>query len=259
MQWILSGLAVVAYGIGCRESYHRYTNRTLKVSNLTRILVGCALILHGYLLYLWIDGGTGQDLTFSNIISMCLWISSVLVVLGSWHRIIANFALLVFPLSAVSILLCLLLPGSHILLTGAHPSQLAHILFALLTDSVLALAAMQALLIMAQEFGLRKKLSFNWWGKLPPLQTMEQSLFRFLWLGFIGLSGLLVSSFLTLDPWSTAQQQLKTILALLSWLILATLLIGHYRQGWRGILAAQYALTGILVVFVTSFLLTLPL
>jgi ABC-type uncharacterized transport system permease subunit len=259
MQWLVSGVALLAYGWSAKRHYLRLKQTTPSSIKIATLLAIFALILHGYLLHHWIDVGRGQDLTFGNTISLLLWISALTVVVGSWHPVVANYALVIFPLSALSIAFCELFPGSHILYTAEHPSELLHILFALGTVGVLALSGMQALLIMMQEYSLRKKKLFFWWSKLPALQTMELLLFRFLWLGFVALTGLLLTSFMTMDPWSSSKLIVKTLLSLLSWFIFCILLIGRYRFGWRGIQAARYVFGGIILVFLCSFLLTLSI
>jgi len=45
----------------------------------------------------------------------------------------------------------------------------------------------------------------------------------------------------------------KIVLTVISWLILATLLSGHYKRGWRGVFAAKLTLVGVFLLLLGYF------
>lgn len=74
-----------------------------------------------------------------------------------------------------------------------------------------------------------------------PLLALERLTFRFVWLAFA-----LLTLTLVVGGWFTAQQHPsgwvwthKTVFTSLSWVVLATLLWGRWRRGWRGRLATR--------------------
>ena len=121
-----------------------------------------------------------------------------------------------------------------------------HILLATLAFSVLCLAALQAVLLAVQEKQLHHKRLTGIIQTLPPLQTMETWLFRLVGLGFILLSGLLLSSAVFFEM--TPQLLEKMLISLVAWGIFAGLLLGRYYFGWRGKVAIRATMGGVLVL-----------
>jgi ABC-type uncharacterized transport system permease subunit len=126
-----------------------------------------------------------------------------------------------------------------------------HILLASLAIVVLCLAALQAILLAVQEKQLNHKRLTGIIQRLPPLQTMENWLFRLVGIGFILLSGLLLSSALLFEL--TPQLLQKMFVSLIAWGIFAGLLLGRYYFGWRGKVAIRATMSGVIVLIVIYF------
>lgn len=118
---------------------------------------------------------------------------------------------------------------------------------------MLAIAALQALLLAVQEHLLRNKQSSGILQFLPPLQVMEALLFQILTLGFIFLTLLVGSSFWSFYPVFTDTLWHKGVLALLAWVVFAILLTGRWYLGWRGRQAIRWTLSGMFFVVITYF------
>lgn len=85
---------------------------------------------------------------------------------------------------------------------------------------------------------------------LPPLQTMEQLLFRLIWTGFILLTLTLLSGAVFSNEIFGKPFEFKhhTILASLGWLVFAILLIKRMSQGLRGSQAVYWTVGGFVLI-----------
>lgn len=63
---------------------------------------------------------------------------------------------------------------------------------------------------------------------------MESLLFDLIITGFILLTIALAFGFLTVDSFFAQHLAHKTVFSIISWIIYGSLLIGHYKLGWRG-------------------------
>ena len=71
---------------------------------------------------------------------------------------------------------------------------------------------------------------------------MEQVLIQLLIVSFLTLSLALITGFIFLDDLFAQRLVHKTALSVLALILLAVLLAGHYRFGWRGQKAAKMTL-----------------
>jgi ABC-type uncharacterized transport system permease subunit len=106
------------------------------------------------------------------------------------------------------------------------------------------LAALQAIVLAIQEKQLRQRHLSGIIRKLPPLQTMESTLFQLLTTGFILLAIGLITGLMFLEDMLAQQVAHKTILSFIAWLVFAGLLWGRWRYGWRGRTAIKWTITG---------------
>jgi len=113
------------------------------------IMIGLAAILiHGGMLYPDLVTVSGLDLGFFNAVSLIALTTALLLILASLFEPVENLGIPVFPVAALSIALVLLYPEEHLVAGAASFWQLDfHILTSLLSYSILALAAMQAVLL----------------------------------------------------------------------------------------------------------------
>lgn len=217
------------------------------------IIAFIAVITHGCLLHWWIDIPAGQNLTYFNMFSLIVWLVSLFVVLAAIPKPVEMLALFIFPVSILSIVLVLVFPAFHVIDTAQDPQQLVHILLSVITMSVLALAGIQAILLAIQEHQLRKQPSNSLLQRLPPLDAMESLLFQIIWLGFILLSVVIISGFISFHQLLIQHWLVKIVLVMLGWLVYAVLLVGRYVAGWRGRQAIYYTLGGVIVLAIAYF------
>ena len=138
-----------------------------------------------------------------------------------------------------------------------------HAWFALLAYATLAVAALLALLLAAQERALRRREFHRWLRALPPLTELESLLFRTIWVGFALLTATLVTGVLFVEDFFAQHLMHKTVLSVLSWLAFGALLFGRWRHGWRGTRAVGWTLAAmallVLAFFGSKFVLELVL
>lgn len=131
-----------------------------------------------------------------------------------------------------------------------------HILLSIAAYCVLFMAALQAVFLRLQIRELKHRTIHRIWvDKLPPLQSMESLLFDMILVGFVILSLALGLGFVYVHDLMAQHIAHKTVFSVLSWLLFGSLLIGHWRSGWRGKRAANttiYAFILLAIGFIGS-------
>ncbi len=200
-----------------------------------------ALAAHGLFTadLLLVPGGINLSLiSVCNVVAVAL----VLVLATANLRLeIANLYLFLFPIAVLVLAAALIVEPTQTPITNLTGAQVAHILISLAAYSALMMAACQSLLVAAQEHRLRTP------GRpvmrlLPPLETMERLLIDMLWIGFVLLSGAILSGYLFFDDIFSRQVMHHIVLTSLSWLIYVVFLGGRYLFGWRGLTAVRWTL-----------------
>jgi len=114
----------------------------------------------------------------------------------------------------------------------------AHAWLALFSYAALSVATITALMLAAQERRLRQRRALIAQSVLPPLIQIESLLFRLLQAAFLLLTLTLLSGALFIEDLFAQHLVHKTVLSILSWIVLGVLLAGRYRYGWGGIATA---------------------
>jgi ABC-type uncharacterized transport system permease subunit len=196
----------------------------------------------------FIDGALNASLSSMTVLMSGLLV--VLFVLGGLVMPIRRLGILVFPLTMASIVFSFLW-GNHVTLLDNHSVAFsAHIVFSLLAYCLLAIAAIQALLYSYQERQIKHRTNPAMLMALPPLQTMEQLLFRLVGFGFVSLSFTVVSGAIFSHELYGYAFVFKhhTILALMGWSVFAILLFKRIKHGLRGSQAVIWTISGFLLI-----------
>jgi ABC-type uncharacterized transport system permease subunit len=88
---------------------------------------------------------------------------------------------------------------------------------------------------------------------LPPLDALEQVMFRLIGAGFLLLTLSLFTGFVFVTNLFTQHLIHKTVLSMIAWTIFGVLLIGRIRFGWRGRSAVRWTLSGFGVLALAYF------
>lgn len=209
------------------------------------LALGCsAAILHAAILAQTVFQPVGLNLGFFNALSFTGWLIGAVLLATAMVRPAENLGIVVLPFGALTLVLGLLFPADRIVADpGQWPLEL-HILIAILAYSLLALAAVQAVLLAIQEHRLRHRQPGGFLRGIPPVTAMETLLFQMIGAGFILLSVTLLSGFFFLEDLFAQHLVHKTALSLIAWCVFAVLLWGRWRFGWRGRTAIRWTLSG---------------
>jgi ABC-type uncharacterized transport system permease subunit len=206
-----------------------------------------ALLTHaGFHVAAWHAAG-GLDLHFFAALSLVgLGMAALTTAFGTSGRM-AALGVVVFPLAAAA--LAGYAAYGHEVPRGLDWRLQLHAWCALLAYATLAIAALLALMLWAQERALRRREFHGWLRALPPLTELESLLFRTIAVGFILLTATLLTGMLFVENLFEQHLVQKTVLSVLSWLLFGGLLVGRWRYGWRGTTAVRWTLTAMALLF----------
>lgn len=255
LPYALTGILYAVLAFHLWNTRWRVTmDRALTVGERAAILT--PLTLHSYLLAK--DILLGHDLVFgfSLAISAMLWLAVALYWIESLFLRLEGMQPFVLGLAALSVPLPSIFPG----ITApayAHTTTFAlHLILAMLAYSFFALAALHALVmaLLEQQLHFAKRPGTHRSSDvlkgplagLPPLLTLETLIFRIIGLGFFFLTlTLLTGTIFSETIFGRALQfNHKTLFALISWCIFASLLAGRHLYGWRGRIALRWTFAG---------------
>lgn len=225
------------------------------------VAAGLAMLAHGLAHVLaWRELG-GADMHFFAAISLVTLGMAALTTLVGMRGRMASLGVVVFPVAALAVLANHL--HGHVAPEPRDwPLQL-HAWLALLAYATLGLAALLALMLWLQDRALSRREIHGWLRALPPLVELETLLFRTIGAGFVLLGGTLLTGVLFVEDLFAQHLVHKTVLSVLSWLVFGVLLLGRWRQGWRGRKAVHWTLAAmallVLAFFGSKFVLELVL
>ena len=133
------------------------------------------------------------------------------------------------------------------------PELVAHIALSALAAGLLSVAAILVLLLAAQSARLRERRPLGLLAALPPMETLENTVFRAVLGGFVLLSLSLLSGFLFIQNLFAQHLVHKTVLSIVAWCIFGILLLGRHRFGWRGRQALRFLLAGYVTLALAYF------
>lgn len=211
-----------------------------------------AMALHALLLYQQIIIPGGMNLGFFNALSLASWLGALVVLLAAVVQPVENLGIVVLPVAATAVVLAVAFPSS-LIISDAHLALEAHILLSILAYALLAMAAVQSVLLAIQDRHLHARRPGGFVRALPPLTTMESLLFQMIGGGFVALSFALASGILFLDDIFAQHLVHKTVLSIAAWAVFGVLLWGRWRYGWRGRTAIRWTLSGFAALVLSYF------
>ncbi|MBT3424974.1 MAG: cytochrome c biogenesis protein CcsA [Gammaproteobacteria bacterium] len=248
---ILGLIAIATYLISI---YLLWQNRKSSTHSewLTKLCSLTACSCHGFLIWLILSHASGINLGLFTMLCLMAMVIASLIVLSSLRKTLSDLAFVVFPLSALSIIMLLLLPDT-IATRGPLPDGLIlHIVLSVIAYSFLSIAALQAVALSLGDYYLRQRQSALA-KMLPPIQTLDTLLFRSIWYGLTLLTLSIGSGFLFLESADIPGLVHHTVITAAAWVIFVTLLWGRYYLGWRGTLASRWTLAGFILLVVGYF------
>jgi len=169
------------------------------------------------------------------------------------RRPLQNLLTVLFPLSAVAVLVTTLGPDTQQSQSHVPIGVALHVGSSIVAYSVLTLAAIQAALLAAQDWQLRRHQFASVLSNLPPLQLMESMLFELLWVGVIALTLSIASGFVFMEDIFAQHLVHKTVLSMAAWALFSLLLAGHHLLGWRSQTAVRLTVSGFTLLMLAFF------
>ncbi len=249
---IANSLAVLLY-LGCSVILIRnfmQRNQHDFVSFPIETMIVLALIFHGSDIVFTMSGGWNLGL-FSTL-SIAAWLMGFITLILGAKQKQAHPGMIIYPLVALCLVLNTLLTKQHITILN-NPALEWHILLSLGAYSLFCLSALQALVLAIQEQRLRQRHFAGLIRKLPPIQSMETTLFHLISASFILLTLGLITGIFFIEDIFTQHLIHKTVLSLFAWCVFATLLWGRLRYGWRGKTAIKWTLIGFIFLVLAYF------
>ncbi len=212
-----------------------------------------ALCLHGLTLYNSMNSPMGIDLGFYHAMSLVSAVIILFTLIAVWRHPVDILAVVLLPLAAITMLIDSISSTHHLLEASSSKALIFHILSSIIAYSLLALAALQAILLSIQNKFLHDHQPGGLIRLMPPLRNMEVLLFEVIVVGFIALTISLGSGLIFLENMFEQQLAHKTVLSIIAWFVFLILLIGHWKLGWRGRTAIRWTLSGFISLMLAYF------
>jgi ABC-type uncharacterized transport system permease subunit len=254
---IASVLSIVLYCLSAFLIFSQLkhqSNKAVQQRWLSLAPAFIGLILHAVALYQWIGHTDGLYLDFFTAFSLITWLISIQILLSCIFRPIETLGIVMFPMAGLASLVSSMIPATQEeLIVVSNGMIQGHIMISIVAYSLIMLSAVQALFLAYQDSAIRSHQPGGFIRYLPPIHDMETLLFQFLGFGFVFLSGSLITGFFFLEDIFSQNQAHKTLLSLIAWLILGTLLFGRFQFGWRGKTAIRWTLSTFALLLIGFF------
>ena len=219
-----------------------------------------ALAGHAAALGYSVFGIGGLRFGFAHALSATLLITGAFLWIEAFFVPLRGLYLLVAPIAAATVVLPAFFHGASLTAEGSSVAMRVHLGVAILSYSLLTVAALHALLMASVDHYLHQPSAnpgrglSRLFSRLPPLLSLETLLFRQIAVGFLLLSATLASGVVFSEELfgrplrfdhTTAH---KMVFALLAWCVFGGLLAGRAAFGWRGRTALRWTFTGFVML-----------
>ncbi|MDT8283792.1 MAG: phosphohydrolase, partial [Gammaproteobacteria bacterium] len=134
-----------------KQQADNISQQTISLPGKQIIAIGIAAVfLHGLSLYFNMVSPQGVNLGFYNAISLVSAVIALFALLAAWRYPVGILVVVFLPLASIAMLDDAFSNTSHLLLTGEFSPLSIHILSSIIAYSLLALAALQAVLLSIQ-------------------------------------------------------------------------------------------------------------
>ncbi len=226
---------LASLGFGLRLFYSQHSTMRRWAS----LALALAVVTHFFLLAAQIVSEAGVNLGVFNALSITAWLMAIIALVEQKHH--PDLALLVSPLCTLFVVISLFFQTQRLVEVHTMWMIELHILASLSAYAVLGVAAIQAALIVGQDYFLKHHKTM-WLRRLPSLMAMERLLFRLLGIGFILLTLALATGLGYYELLFTKPFIHKTALSLIAWCSFGSLLLAHHGFGLRGRIALRWTL-----------------
>ena len=253
MIFVVSALtAIVCYLLGSWIQRQRMDGATPQDTPRPALIGVVGWLAHAVTVFMHVITEQGLLLDLGSALSLTAWTVTGVVLYSSLRKPTANLLIIIMPLTALCLAFAIFTPPTTTPMAFAT-ELLVHILSSFIAYALFAVAALQAVILAYQNTHLKSHLQTRIMRSFPPLQTMESLLFDMLLAGVVMLTLSLATGLFYLEDMFAQHLVHKTVLSICAWFIFATLLVGHYRMGWRGRTAIRWTLAGFALLLIAYF------
>lgn len=235
-------------GVGLHLYHALIKNSTIhKRATLMALMV--AILLHGCLLAPQIITLYGLNFNVFNALSLTGLFCLIFFVLFSLYRPILSLGVLAVPTAIIGMSFGQFGQAPYQPLSDMSVGVQIHILLSFGAYCLLLMACVQAVILRLQIRELKHETIHRFWvAKLPSLQSMESLLFDMILMGFVILSMAIGLGLATTYDVMAQHVAHKLVFSVLSWVVFGVFILGHYRFGWRGKKASNFAIYGFMLL-----------
>lgn len=247
-------IAAVVYFVAAGLLYNSISIRSGKSWAWAFALTVIGALVHAGVQFNHWFGKTTPDVSLPHLMSLCALVVILLLVTSTLtRRTLFAAGLVALPIAGCILVLEWVVPPHPIPLTDASAGTTVHMVSSVLAFGLLSIAGVYALFVFVIDHFLRHHHLNPLVRSLPPLDVLEDLLFKVIAAGFILLTLSLFSGLMFINDIFAQHLVHKTILSILAWLVFGVLLWGRWRYGWRGSLAVRLTLAGIVLLLLSYF------
>lgn len=247
-------LAAVLYIVAAALLYNSISKRSQGWRNIAFGFAGAGAVLHVAVQFNHWFGVPVPDVSLPHLLSLCALVIILLLLASTLtRRELFAAGLIALPIAAGVLLLEWILPPHEIPLQEASTGTTVHLVSSVLAFGLLSIAGVYALFVFIVDHFLRRHHLSPLVRSLPPLEVLEDLLFKQIAAGFTLLTVSLGSGMMFISDIFAQHLVHKTILSIVAWLVFGVLLWGRWRYGWRGSLAVRLTLAGVVLLLLSYF------
>jgi len=212
-----------------------------------------AIVMHAVELWTKVFSRSPLALNLADSASMMGCAIAVIALLVAWRK--PRFAgISALLLAIVALAAGVTDDGSRNFVVESSGWELtAHIALSALAYALISVGTALAIALGILNRRLRSRRPLGWLVMLPSVEALESGMFTAIGIGFALLSLSLFSGLVFVQDIRAQHLGHKMILSFLAWGILAILLIGHWRFGWRGRIAVNWTVGGFVLLGLAYF------
>jgi ABC-type uncharacterized transport system permease subunit len=247
-------LAAAFYLVSAVLLYQSIGKRSAQLRSASFYLAIAGGVLHLVAQYTHWFSGELPDVSLAPLLSLCALVIIVLLISSALsQRRFFSAGLVALPIAAAVVLLELYIPHEPFELSEVSTGITVHMISSVLAFGLLSIAGVYAFFVFLIDHFLRHHHLHPLVRSLPPLEALENLLFRLIGAGFVLLTVSLLSGIMFINDIFAQHLVHKTILSILTWLVFGVLLFGRWRYGWRGSTAVRMTLAGVALLVLAYF------
>lgn len=225
------------------------TKAALRLTALAWLLQSILLGLH--------FAQVGYPFLVNSFLSYMLstWVTALVFLILNWKYRFQIVGVFILPLISIFYLLALFSSENYALASDLikNPWASIHITFSFLALAIFSLSFILAIIFIIEEFQLKHKVLPKVFLKLPNLEILERIHAKALTVGFILLSGGIITG----AAWAKSAtgiyffEDARQLWSIVAWLIYAFFLQARLTAGWRGRKGILLSILGFIVILFT--------